>query len=103
MPKIAMISTVKTPLGQLQRHVSHHLRVGIDEIILFCDSPLDEAVQAYASDPSVTVVPCSDAYWNEQVGERPVSIADRQIVNVNVGAKIAHEKKLRLDHPCRLR
>lgn len=70
MSKVALISTVKTSLKQLQRHISYHLQIGIDEVIIFCDDPLDEAVQAYASDPSVTIVPCTDHYWKEQAGAK---------------------------------
>lgn len=89
MDRLAIVSTVNTPLSQLQRNVSYHLALGVDEIILFCDNPFDEAFHFYAPHPNVTVVACSDEYWRQQVGDRPDSLPERQIVNVNEGAKLA--------------
>ena len=54
--------------------------------------PFDEAVQAYASHPQVTVVPCTEDYWRTHEVSRPESLPDRQIVNVNAGAKMAWER-----------
>lgn len=92
MEKLAIISTVKAPLRQLQMYVNYHLHLGVDEIILFFDDPIDQGIQFFAKYQNVTVVPCSEKYWVQREGTRPHLLPDRQIVNVNEGVKIAINK-----------
>jgi hypothetical protein len=90
--KIAIVSTVRAPIEDLRHYVHYHLNIGIDEIILFFDDPLDEGVDAFAQYSNVTSIACSASYWNAN-GERPGFIGARQTVNVNNGAKMAAEKQ----------
>ncbi|WP_354635175.1 glycosyltransferase family 2 protein [Planktothricoides raciborskii] len=92
MEKLAIISTVKAPLSQLTMYVNYHLNIGIDEIILFFDDPLDEGIKFFANYENVTVVPCSSEYWTQTTEPRPPIVLDRQITNVNEGVKIAISK-----------
>jgi hypothetical protein len=92
MEKLAIISTVKAPLGQLQMYVNYHLNLGIDEVILFFDDPLDEGIKFFSNYKNVTVVPCSSEYWTQKTKKRPPISLGRQIVNVNEGVKIATSK-----------
>lgn len=92
MEKLAIISTIKAPLGQLQMYVNYHLNLGIDEIILFFDDPLDEGIKFFSSYKNITIVPCSSEYWTQKIEKRPPISLDRQIVNVNEGVKIATSK-----------
>lgn len=92
MVKTAIVSTVRAPIEDLRHYVHYHLNIGIDEIILFLDDPLDEGVDAFAQYSKVTSVACSASYWNTN-GGRPEFVGARQTVNVNNGAKIAAEKQ----------
>ena len=90
--KIAVIATVKAPVEQLQMFVNYHLKIGIDEIILFFDDPFDESIDIFAKCKNVTVIPCSLEYWTQRTGKRPQIILARQTINVNEGVKIATNK-----------
>lgn len=92
MVKTAIVSTVRTPIEDLRPYVLYHLNIGIDEIILFFDDPLDEGVDAFEQYSNVTSIACSTSYWNTN-GGRPDYVVARQTVNVNNGAKMAAAKK----------
>jgi len=92
MSKIAAISTVKAPASELKTFVNHHLRISIDEIILFFDDPGDKAVELFENNRQVHCKLCTDDYWNEKQKHKPDSIEERQIINVNHGVKIAKSK-----------
>lgn len=95
MERLAIISTVKAPLNQIQMYINYHLNLGVDEIILFFDNPIDEGIQFFENHQNVTVVSCSEQYWLQREGTRPHLLPDRQIVNVNEGVKIAIKKNCR--------
>lgn len=92
MTKLCIISTVKAPFNQLKLFINYHLKIGIDEIILFFDDPRDAAINQLSNQPKITLIPCSDNYWKNIAGTRPESIEDRQIINVNKGILYAKEK-----------
>jgi len=92
MTRIAVISTVRAPIHELRMFVNYHLNIGIDEIILFFDDPLDEALGAFGDYQNVSTVACTDEYWLKNSGHNPSVFGDKQITNVNKGAQIAEEK-----------
>lgn len=87
MDTIGIISTVKAPASQLYLFVNYHLNLGIDHIILFFDDPEDVAIESFAQYAQVTAISCSSEYWRERSDNRPGSIEERQIINVNHGAE----------------
>lgn len=93
MDDIGIISTVKAPTLQLYLFVNYHLNIGVDHIILFFDDPEDVGITSFSQYPRVTVISCSSEYWKERIGDRPESIEERQIVNVNQGAEYLSLKK----------
>ena len=90
MVRIAVISTVKSPLSELILFVNYHLNIGVDKIILFFDDPLDEGIEILSQYKNVCVFICSNEYWYEKTGStRPISLDERLVINVNEGAKTA--------------
>ncbi len=89
MSKIALISTVKAPTNELLEFVNYHLGIGINEIILFFDDPKDEAIKFLENKPQVHCIVCTDKYWQQRKIQKPDSIEERQVININHGAKIA--------------
>lgn len=92
MTRIAVVSMVKAPLRELQMFVHYHLNIGIDEIILFFDNPLDPALKAFAQLSQVTCIACTDKYWKSVNGDRPEIFSLRQQSSVQEGVKIATGK-----------
>ena len=92
MIRIALVSMVKAPLHELRIFVHYHLNIGIDEIILLFDDPLDPGLDAFSQSPSVTCIACSAEFWKSKTGERPDSFSTRQLININEGVKIAGGK-----------
>jgi len=93
MTKIAVISTVRAPLQELQRFINYHLNIGIDEIILFFDDPHDAGIASFSKYQQVSTVACTPEYWSQKAGEKPADLGARQILNVNEGVQIAAGKK----------
>ncbi len=92
MLKVAVISTVRTPLQDLLMFTNYHLNIGIDEMILFFDDPLDAGIDSFSQHENITAIACSAEHWSKTEGERPDSIEKRQVANVNRGAEIAKNK-----------
>jgi len=93
MNTVGIISTVKAPTSQLYLFVNYHFNIGIDYIILFFDDPEDESIDLFSYNNNICIIRCSAEYWRERAGGRPKSIEERQIVNVNQGAKYLLLKK----------
>jgi len=89
MSRIAVISTVRTPLAELRMFVHHHLEVGVDRVILYFDDPADEALPEFCGYGRVTTIACTDEYWKNRGTLRPKAIEQRQITNVNHGMTLA--------------
>ena len=87
--KIALVSTVKSPILELKMFVHYHLNIGINEVILFFDDPNDLAISLFDTYTHVHCNICSDTYWRKRCSKKPTGIEDRQIINVNAGEKIA--------------
>ena len=87
MDTIGIISTVKAPTKQLYLFVNYHLNIGVDHIILFFDDAEDVGMKSFSQYAQVTTIACSSKYWEERTGDRPKSIEERQIENVNQGAE----------------
>jgi len=92
MTKVAAISTVKAPLHELRMFVNFHLNIGVDEIILFFDDPLDKAIDALSQYKNVSTVACTSEYWLKKLGRAPVTFGDKQHTNINEGVRIAVDK-----------
>ena len=92
MIKIAIVSMVKAPLHELRLFVHYHLNIGIDEIILLFDDPLDPGLEAFPQFQRVTAIACSSDYWKNTAEERPDIFGIRQITNINEGVKIALDR-----------
>ncbi len=87
MDTIGIVSTVKAPISQLYLFVNYHLNIGVDHIFLFFDDPEDIGISSFSRYGQVTTIGCSTEYWDKRSGSRPVSIEERQSVNVNQGAE----------------
>jgi hypothetical protein len=72
--------------------VNYHLNIGIDEIILFFDDPLDTAIDVFSQYQNVSTIACTSEYWFKKSGNTPSVFGDKQITNVNQGVQIAIEK-----------
>jgi len=72
--------------------VNFHLNIGIDEIILFFDDPLDKAINALSQYQNVGTVACTTEYWFKKLGRNPVTFGDKQHTNINEGVQIAVDK-----------
>ncbi len=94
MLKVAIISMVKAPVEQLRMYVHYHLNIGIDEIFLFFDDPLDIAISFFSSYEKVHTIACSSEYWSDktETSGRPDFFKTRQLININEGARIAKAK-----------
>ena len=92
MSRIAVISTVRSPVEQLKRFIAFNLNSGIDQIFLFFDDPQDAGLHKLSSLEKVHLIRCDDKYWKTRSNLRPSSIEERQTINVNEGAKIARSK-----------
>lgn len=92
MSNVAIISTVKAPLRELHMFINYHLNIGIDKIILFFDDPHDVGARTLSHHRQIITVACSSEYWLTNSNGRPDSLAERQLVNVNVGAQIARSQ-----------
>jgi hypothetical protein len=92
MTRIAIISTVKAPLHELRMFVNYHLNIGIEEIILFFDNPLDTAIDALSQYQNVSTVACTSEFWFKKLGENPGTFGDKQHANVNEGVQIAIDR-----------
>lgn len=90
-PRIAIVATVKAPLGVLRPWIDYHRRVGIGRFILFFDEPEDAALVALGSEEDVTAVRCNDRYWSRVAGGRPDDVPPRQLVNLERGMAMARE------------
>lgn len=72
--------------------VNYHLNIGIDEIILFFDDPLDTAIKEFSQYQNVRIVACTNDYWIKKLEHIPEVIGEKQITNVNAGVQIAVDK-----------
>lgn len=88
MHKISIVATVKAPEQELIHFVKHHINLGVDFIILYFDSPGDVPA-IFFENSRVIVQECTDKYWLNNALQRPSSIEERQIININNGAQIA--------------
>jgi hypothetical protein len=93
MTKVAVISTVKAPPHELHMFVNYHLNIGIDEIILFFDDPLDTSIDTFSQYQNVSTVACAPEYWLKNLDHNPSGFGEKQITNVNVGVQIAVDKR----------
>lgn len=88
MDRVGIIATVRAPTSQLHLFVNYHLNIGVDKIILFFDDPQDEGIPSFSQYSQVHTVACSSDYWRDKTGDKPEWLPERQIVNVNEGAKV---------------
>ncbi|MEJ2367739.1 MAG: glycosyltransferase family 2 protein [Acidobacteriota bacterium] len=88
LERAAVIATVRAPVSELTLWVNYHLNIGVDHILLFFDDPDDEAVEVLASYDQVTAVRCSAEYWSKREEGRHKALGDRQVFNVNEGARM---------------
>ncbi len=93
MTRVAVVSTVRAPLHEARMFINYHLNMGIDEIILFFDDPLDEGVTVFTQLKQVSTVACTPQYWSKMSGNKPTAIEDRQVINANEGVRFARKKK----------
>lgn len=86
--KIAIVSTVRAPLKQLEMFVNYHLNIGVDQIILFFDDPDDKGFDIFSNYKHVRCIKCDSKYWFiKNKGKRPEGIFTRQVKNVNHAVK----------------
>ncbi len=90
---VGIVSTVKAKPLQLKLFVNYHLNIGVDYMILFFDDPDDECIKLFTKFDKVIAIPCTDEYWQDTNNKRPGTMSNRQIVNVNEGARILESKR----------
>jgi hypothetical protein len=89
---IAIVGTFRASLSDTIRYVDYHLNTGIDHLFLFFDDPTDPALDALAAYPNVTCIRCDDRYWsNSGFTVMPSDLNRKQIINANVGLRLARE------------
>lgn len=93
MAKLCIVSTIKASPKETSMFVNYHLNIGINHIFIFFDDPNDSAIPALKNNKAVTCISCNESYWNENAGERPHPIEERQIFNNNFGMSIARNKE----------
>ena len=81
LPKVAVVSTVKTPLDELRPFVEHYRHIGVDRFFLFFDDGEDSAYDAFDYPDWLIKTRCTQAYWDEADAGRPETIERRQEVN----------------------
>jgi hypothetical protein len=89
--KICLIATARSTIHDVLHFVNYHLNIGIDKIILFFDDPNDPAIAPLENYAAVWAVKCDDAYWESRGAERPLTIEQRQEINVNAGLRLAQQ------------
>ena len=77
----SVVATVCEPLALVRAFTAHHLDAGADRIHLFFDDPFDPAIEYFAGVDRVEVTRCDMAYWEAQLGKRPVDHRTRQATN----------------------
>lgn len=92
MGKVAVVSTVKTPIDELQLYVNYHFNVGVDKFFLFFDDPEDCAFKLLDHESEIKKIKCDDHYWSEVQGERPVDFYIRQTINATHACRLAEEE-----------
>lgn len=81
---VAIVSTVRDDLREVERFICYHLNQGVRYILLYIDVPSEWGAMAYSADPRVGIVLCDDHYWR-RAGGRPAGLTQRQIYNANTG------------------
>lgn len=87
-----MASTVRASRDELRSFVNYHLNTGVDQLLLFFDDPADESIASIGLNPRVTLYVCNEAYWQQRGVQRPVTIEDRQEINVNYALSMSRTR-----------
>jgi hypothetical protein len=77
------VTTLRTDVDRVKAFVAYHLRLGVDEMVLFFDDPEDPAMGEVQTLPGVTAVACDHEHWQSVRGSRPKGVQARQVTNVN--------------------
>src|SRR5262249_45962622 len=89
---IAIVGTFRASLSDTIRYVDYHLNTGIAHLFLFFDDPTDPAIDALAKYNNVTCIRCDAEYWtNSGFTVTPSDLNRKQIINANVGLRLARE------------
>ncbi len=87
---VAIVSTVRDDVGEVERFITYHLGQGVQHIFLYLDAPEEWSAMAYSNDPRVHVRECSDQFWR-QAGGRPAGLTQRQLHNANAALAEARD------------
>ena len=89
---IAIVGTFRASLSDTIRYVTYHINTGIDHLFLFFDDPADPAIDTLVEYKKVTCFRCDDEYWSKSgVTVLPSDLNQKQIINANVGLRLARE------------
>jgi hypothetical protein len=86
--RTCLVSTIRSTRVDTIRFINYHLNIGVDEIVLFFDDPVDESFADVCEYEGVRPVLCDETYWRRH-GGRPISIEERQEINATVALQLA--------------
>lgn len=92
MPKISMVTTVKSSIAVICHFLDHHLALGARQIHVFLDDADAADVDALRRryDRGVSVLLCDAAYWRSVHGvDRPENVEARQRMNADHALALA--------------
>jgi hypothetical protein len=93
-PALAVLCLINNNREHTRQFVEYFTSVPGCRLILFLDNPEHEAYLGEHPD-NLTIVPCNDAYWMEQLGRAPVDMPEKQHTNIERGASIARQLNCR--------
>ncbi|MEM9637722.1 MAG: glycosyltransferase family 2 protein [Pseudomonadota bacterium] len=75
------VSTIKADAADVLRFAAFHLEAGAHRVVIFLDTPNEEAQRALKAHPKCRVALCNDRHWRKVLGRRPVKHQIRQSQN----------------------
>jgi len=77
-------STMDEPIELILAFVAYYLSIGAAEVHLSLDSKNEEVLDTLSGMPQLYLTVCDDVYWSKtRARKRPISQADRQVINLN--------------------
>ncbi len=89
--KIAVVSTVKATLSELEILLAHYRYIGVDRFFLYFDDPRDPGLAEFEADGWLQMTSCDDRHWGGCPGGRPSAIERRQEWNATQALNLARE------------
>ncbi|MCV2893924.1 glycosyltransferase family 2 protein [Lentibacter sp. XHP0401] len=87
LPKWGIVSTIKAPIGTIERFAAYHLELGAERLFIYLDDDNEAAFKALKTHPKIRVLRTHGEHWRSR--NRPVKHQARQGAN----ARHAYKRK----------